>query len=110
LLLVLVVGSIGLGLLACGGESVEGVDVVKPRLVKTPSGQRAFTGTLVNERSRSLSIVQIEVALYDDKGSTVETVRFEVEKVPARDSASFSHEIDSDQVFQQAQVQSILTP
>ena len=111
LLLALLLGSIGLGVLACGDDqTAEGVNVVNPRLVKTSVGQRAFTGTLVNGRSRSLSIAQVEVALYDGKGSTVETVRLEVEDVPAQDSVSFSHKIDSDKAFRQAQVQSVLTP
>lgn len=111
LLIVLIVGTASGGLLGCGGEKgATDVTVVNPRLVKTPSGQRSFTGTLVNKRSRSLSIAQIEVALYDNEGSPVETVRIDVKDVPAQDSVSFSETIDSDRVFNQAQVQNILTP
>ena len=106
------VGAIGLGVLACGGEegTTEDVTVVAPRLVQTPNGERAFTGTLVNPRSNTISIAQIEVALYDDRGSPVETIQIEVRDVPAQDSVDFSSRIDSDQIFSQAQVQSILTP
>ena len=106
------VGAIGLGVLACGDEegTTEDVTVVAPRLVQTPNGERAFTGTLVNPRSNTISIAQIEVALYDDRGSPVETIQIEVRDVPAQDSVDFSSRIDSDQIFSQAQVQSILTP
>lgn len=106
------VGAIGVGMLACGGEEGTSGDVtvVAPRLVQTPNGERAFTGTLVNPRSNTISIAQIEVALYDDRGSPVETIQIEVRDVPAQDSIDFSSRIDSDQVFSQAQVQSILTP
>lgn len=111
LLVVLVVGAIGMSLAACGGqEGSRDVEVSNPRLVQTPNGERAFAGTLVNDRSSSLSIVQIEVALYDEGGSPVETIRFEVEDIPAQDSVDFSETIDSDRSFQQAQVQSVLTP
>jgi hypothetical protein len=109
---VVLVGVLGLGVLACGSEdkTAEGVTVVEPRLVETPNGERAFTGILVNRQSSTLSIVQIEVALYDDQGAPVETIQIDVRDVPAQDSVSFSHSIDSDQAFRQAQVQSILTP
>lgn len=111
LLVVLVVGAIGMSLAACGGqEGSRDVEVSNPRLVQTPNGERAFAGTLVNGRSSSLSIVQIEVALYDEGGSPVETIRFEVEDIPAQDSVDFSETIDSDRSFRQAQVQSVLTP
>lgn len=111
LLLAFVVGAVGGGVLACGGDgAATDVKVINPRLVKIPSGQRAFTGTLVNERSRDLSIAQIEVALYDDAGSTVETVRLDVNDIPAQDSVDFNKKIDSDRPFSQAQVQTILTP
>jgi len=98
--------------LACGDEegTTEDVTVVAPRLVQTPNGERAFTGTLVNPRSNTISIAQIEVALYDDRGSPVETIQIEVRDIPAQDSIDFSSRIDSDQIFSQAQVQSILTP
>jgi len=97
---------------ACGGEegSTEGVTVVQPRLVQTPNGERSFTGTLVNQRSNAISIAQVEVALYDDRGSPVERIQIEVRDIPAQDSVDFSGKIDSDRPFSQAQVQSILTP
>jgi hypothetical protein len=57
-----------------------------------------------------LSIAEVEVALYDENGSSVETVRIEVKDIPAQDSVDFSGPIDSDQSFRQAQVKSVLTP
>ena len=103
---------VGAGILgACGSGSGGGdLQVVEPRLVKTPSGERAFTGTLVNNRSTAISVAQIEVALYDDDGSPVERIQIEVDEVPAQDSLEFSQPIDSDRAFSQAQVQSVYTP
>jgi hypothetical protein len=95
----------------CGSESGGGdLEVVEPRLVETPNGQRAFTGTLVNGGGAPISIAQIEVALYDDEGSPVERIQIEVKDVPARDSLDFSQTIDSDEPFSQAQVQSVYRP
>lgn len=111
LFIALVAGAVGLVMLACGDNPAsKGIDVVNPRLIKTSNGQRAFTGTLVNRRSTAISIAQVEVALYDDEGSPVETIRIEVKDVPAQDSVTFSGKIDSAQPFRQAQVQSVLTP
>lgn len=104
---------VGIGAVACGGEEARGeanIQVIEPRLVRTPSGRRAFSGTLVNAGRQPLSIAQVDVALYDDSGSPVETVRIEVKDVAARDSVDFSGTIDSDKSFHQAQVKSILTP
>lgn len=96
---------------ACGSEGgSEDVSVVEPRLVKTQGGQRSFMGVLVNNRGAPINIAQIEVALYDDDGSEVETILIELSDIPARDSVSFSKDIDSDRAFRQAQVQRILTP
>lgn len=107
--LLLLSGAVVLG--ACGSDSTAtDIDVVNPRLVKTQGGQRAFTGTLVNNRPNRISIAQVEVALYDDSGSQIETVRIEVEDIPPQDSVDFSGTIDSDLAFSQAQVKSVLTP
>lgn len=103
---------VGAGVLGgCGsGEGADGVEITNPRLVQTPGGQRAFSGTLVNTGSRLIPIAQVEVALYDDTGSEIETIRIEVEDIPAQDSVDFSGTIDSDRAFSQAQVKSVLTP
>jgi hypothetical protein len=111
----LVRASLAAGLLlvavACGsGQGGADLRVVEPRLVQTPSGERSFTGTLVNERANALSIAQVEVALYDDDGTPVERIQIEVSDVPARDSVEFSQPIDSDLRFSQAQVQRVLAP
>lgn len=84
--------------------------MIEPRLVKTPDGKRAFSGTLVNSGPSGITIAQVEVALYDDEGSPVETVRMEVKDIPARDSVEFSETIDSNRSFRQAQVKSVFTP
>lgn len=84
--------------------------MIEPRLVQTSEGQRAFSGTLVNPGSQTIPVAQVEVALYDDSGSEIETVRIEVEDIPAGDSLEFSGPIDSDRTFSQAQVKSVLTP
>lgn len=100
------------GLTACESNDMgsDDVEVVNPRLVEMPNGERSFTGAVVNHRPNVLSIAQIEVAFYDDDGSRVETMRFTVEDIPAGDSVEFNQTIDSDRPLQQAQVQGILTP
>jgi hypothetical protein len=108
---ILLVLGLGGGVLACGSDrSGTDVQVIEPRLVQTQDGERAFTGTLVNNGSQPLSIAEVEVALYDENGSPVETVRIEVKDIPAQDSVDFSGSIDSDLSFRQAQVQSVFTP
>ena len=105
----LAVGLLSVG--GCGsGTGGDDLRVVEPRLVKTQNGTRSFTGTLVNDGSAAVAVVQIEVALYDDEGSSVETIQIEVDDVPARDSLDFKSRIDSDQAFTQAQVQRVLAP
>ena len=104
---VLVAGLLG----ACGGsESPTDATVTNPRLVQTLSGQRSFAGTLVNQGTSTIGIAEIEVALYDDEGSRIETMRIQVQDVPPNDSTEFSQRIDSDRPIQQAQVQQILIP
>lgn len=100
-------------LVGCGGDgtsSAESVDVTQPRLVKTPDGERAFTGTLVNQGEEAITIAQVQVALYDANGSQVETLQIEVEDIPAKDSVEFSGTINSDRPLSQAQVKSVLVP
>lgn len=110
-LALLVVGG-GSLLGGCGsdGGGSEEVKVIEPRLVKTEGGERAFAGTLVNPGSQTIPIAQVEVALYDDSGSEIETARIEVEDIPAQDSVDFNGPIDSGRSFSQAQVKSVMTP
>lgn len=96
---------------ACGGEDgTQDVDIHNPRLVQTESGERYFMGALVNRRGAPISIAEIEVALYNNEGSRLETMRIQVEDIPAQDSLQFSEAIDSDLPIQQAQVQRVLIP
>jgi hypothetical protein len=96
---------------ACGSDqSGADLEVIEPRLVQTPGGERSFTGTLVNNRSSALAVAQVEVALYDDDGSAVERIQIEVNDIPAQDSVEFRQPIDSDLRFSQAQVQRVLAP
>jgi len=111
LVVIFLASALGVSTGGCGsGEGAQDVSVKKPRLVKTPTGQRSFMGILVNNRTGPINVAQIEVALYDEEGSEVETILIELSNIPARDSVSFSKDIDSDRPFQQAQVQRILTP
>jgi hypothetical protein len=110
---VVVVVTVLVGLLgACGDDASDQMDaeVVQPGLVQTPSGERLFRGTLVNQARSTIAIAEVEVALYDDEGSRIETMRIQVQDVSPRDSAEFSQTIDSDRPIQQAQVQEILIP
>ena len=108
-----VVVTVLVGLLgACGSDAGERTDaeVVQPRLVQTPGGDRLFRGTLVNQSNSTIAIAEVEVALYDDEGSRIETMRIQVQDVPPSDSTEFSQTINSDRSIQQAQVQEILIP
>lgn len=97
---------------ACGGNDngTTDADVINPRLLQTQNGQRIFAGTLVNEGGSTIGIAEIEVALYDDQGARIETMRIQVQDVPPSDSTKFDQTIDSDRPIQQAQVQEILIP
>ena len=103
---VLLVGLLG----ACGGDTNREVEVAEPRLVQTPDGQRVFAGTLVNQGASTIGIAEVEVALYDDQGARIETMRIQVQDVPPQDSVEFNQTIDSDRPIQQAQVREILIP
>lgn len=107
-----VVIALGVGLIgACGGDSSgRSAEIVSPRLVQTPGGERLFAGTLVNTGSATIGVAEIEVALYDDGGARIETMRIQVQDVPPTDSLEFTETIDSDRPIQQAQVQQILIP
>lgn len=104
------IGGMAFALVACGSGQGNDVEVVQPRLIQTANGNRSFTGTLVNNGTTPLPIAEIEVALYDESGNPVETVRIEVNEIPGRDSVQFRQRIDSDLPFSQAQVKSVLTP
>jgi hypothetical protein len=104
---VLLAGLLG----ACGGDGTQkDAKVANPRLVQTPGGQRVFAGTFVNQGSSTVGIAEIEVALYDDQGTRIETMRIQVKDVPPNDSTDFKQTINSDQPIQQAQVQNVLIP
>lgn len=96
---------------ACGGNSTgKDAAVVNPRLLQTQNGDRIFAGTFVNQGRSTVAIAEIEVGLYDDRGSRIETMRIQVQDVAPSDSVEFSQTIDSSQPIQQAQVQQILVP
>lgn len=96
---------------ACGGdEKSRDAKITNPRLVQTTGGQRVFAGTLVNKGTSTITIAEIEVALYNADGSRIETMRIKVEDIPPEDSAKFSKTIASTRPIQQAQVQRVLIP
>ena len=81
---VLLVGLLG----ACGGDTNRNAKVVEPRLVQTPDGQRVFAGTLVNQGASTIGIAEVEVALYDDQGARIETMRIQVRTSHRRTQSS----------------------
>lgn len=96
---------------ACGdGEQNSDATVVEPRLLQSETGERIFAGTLVNQGSSTIGIAEVEVALYDDEGSRIETMRIQVQDIRPGDSTEFNQTIDSNRPIQQAQVQQILIP
>ena len=104
----------GLALSGCGnssGSSAQNLDVKDLKLVTLEStGERSFSGILVNKNSKALSIVQVEVALYDDGGSRVGTTTIEVENVPANGEKEFRGPLDTDVAVAGARVRSLMAP
>ncbi|PEN13853.1 hypothetical protein CRI94_07265 [Longibacter salinarum] len=100
----------------CGNSGQQGVsasrlDVSNTRLVTiTETGERSFSGTLINENSKAVSIVQVDVALYDETGARVGTTMIEVEDVPANSEKDFSGALDVDYPVAKARVLSVATP
>ncbi len=98
----------------CGtssSSSAQNLDVKELKLVTLEStGERSFSGILVNKNSKTLSIVQIEVALYDEGGSRVGTTTIEVEDVPANGEKEFQGPLDTDVPVAGARVRSLMAP
>lgn len=98
----------------CGGSdasSAQKLDVKEPKLVTLQeSGERSFSGVLVNGNSAKLGIVQVEVALYDRAGARIGTTTIEVEDVPANSEKSFSGPLDTDATVAKARIRSLMVP
>jgi hypothetical protein len=91
--------------------SASKLNVINPRLVTIQeTGERSFSATLVNENKRPVSIVQVEVALYDASGARAGTTMIEVENVPADAEKDFRSVIDVNYDVARAKVLSIFTP
>jgi hypothetical protein len=103
-----------LGAAGCGGSdtsSATQLDVKDPKLVTLQeTGERSFSGVLINNNSAELGIVQVEVALYDRAGSRIGTTTIEVEDVPANSEKSFSGPLDTDAAVAKARIRSLMVP
>jgi len=102
------------GLAGCGGSdrsSATKLDVKDPKLVTLQeTGERSFSGVLINNNAAKLGIVQVEVALYDRAGSRIGTTTIEVEDVPANSEKSFSGPLDTDAPVAKARIRSLMVP
>lgn len=91
--------------------SASKLNVTNPRLVTIQeTGERSFSATLTNENKRPVSIVQVEVALYEVSGARAGTTMIEVENVPANAEKDFKSVIDVGYDVARAKVISIYTP
>jgi len=91
--------------------SASKLDVTNPRLVTVQeTGERSFSGTLINDNKQAITIVQVDVALYDQTGARVGTQMIEVEDVPADGEKDFRGVLDVDFPVQRARVISVATP
>lgn len=91
--------------------SASKLDVTNPRLVTVQeTGERSFSGTLINSNKQAITIVQVDVALYDQTGARVGTQMIEVEDVPADGEKNFRGVVDVDFPVQRARVISVATP
>lgn len=91
--------------------SARNLDVTNPRLVTVEeTGERSFSGTLVNDNKKDVSIVQVDVGLYDQTGARVGTTMIEVENVPANGKKNFKGPLSVDFPVAKARVLSVATP
>jgi len=100
---------------ACGNSearvSPKKIDVEEPRLVTvSDTGERSFSGTLINKNKKSITVVQVDVALYDAAGLRVGTTAIEVEDVPGDGKKPFSGVLDTDADVARARVVSVAVP
>jgi len=107
------IGSWGVG---CNNSDARDVsasklDVSNPRLVTIKeTGERSFSGTLINKNAKAVSIVQVDVGLYDATGARVGTTMIEVENVPANSEKTFRGPLNVDYPVAKARVLSVATP
>ncbi len=87
------------------------LNVTNPRLVTVQeTGERSFSATIINENKRPISIVQVEVALYDASGARAGKTMIEVENVPANGKKDFKSVIDVGYDVARAKVSSAYAP
>jgi len=111
LLLVIAVGVFAACNTSDAQVSASKLDVTNPRLVTVQeTGERSFSGTLINDNKQAITIVQVDVALYDQTGARVGTQMIEVEDVPADGEKDFRGVLDVDFPVQRARVISVATP
>ena len=106
----LLIGGFSMG---CGGGAssrAEEIDVRDFRYVEQPNGDREFSGEVHNTGDADISIVQIEVSLFDETGSEVGTQYIEVEDVPADDSRPFTQALTHNGPVGQARVNGVMVP
>jgi len=103
-----------LSLSACGdsnASSARKMDVKDPRLVRVQeTGDRSFSGILVNGNSQAVKLAQVSVALYGASGTRIGTSTIQVQNVPANGEKKFSGPLDTDVDVAQARVRSITIP
>jgi len=111
LLLVLTVGVFAACNTSDAQVSATKLDVTSPRLVTVQeTGERSFSGTLINNNQQAITIVQVDVALYDQTGARVGTQMIEIDDVPADGEKKFKGVLDVDFPVQRARVISVATP
>ena len=102
------------GLVAgCGGDGSppsENIEVRDFRYVEQPNGDREFSADVHNTGSENISIVQLEVTLFDQTGAQIGTQQIEVEDIPANGSRSFTQPLTHAGAVGQARVSSVMVP
>ncbi|MFO8233002.1 MAG: DUF3426 domain-containing protein [Longimonas sp.] len=106
----LLIGGLVMG---CGNDAAsraEDINVRDFRYVEQPNGDREFTGEVENTGDSDVSIVQVEVSLFDETGNEVGTQQIEVEDVPANDNRPFTQSLTHNGPVGQARVSGVMVP
>ncbi|GMQ81154.1 MAG: hypothetical protein BMS9Abin05_0585 [Rhodothermia bacterium] len=75
-----------------------------------PGGARIITGTVVNDGDDPVSVVQIDVSLFDEDNRRISSMFVVVQNIEARGQKNFRESVDVDLLIHGARVRSIIVP
>lgn len=75
-----------------------------------PGGARILTGTVVNGSEDAVSVIQIDVSLFDDDNRRISSMFVTVQNIEARGQKKFREAVDVDLNINGARVRGIIVP